>query len=393
MEPRFGCDFSDVRIHTDSQAVNSARAVNALAYTVGRDVVFGSGKYAPNTRNGRRLLAHELTHTVQQQPWDSHRFLELDHPRSVAEHEAAHIADRVASEGEFMTPLSAMPPLGAGSTPPLIQRELMAYKTEHTDYLPTIGDSAWVTYEVSAADAARILAALQSLIAAGRVGVRDSGDRMFFFSKGASFVEIASAFGVAGFTKNLEMAAALIDDHQASLYSRERITKMSGLFTMAIGEPRAQVVERQLQRSLTNKERSEASIVFGNSLNLDQITVAEDPILGSLGYARTLPSSVNFPPGSFGEPGFMPWLIHELTHSWQYQHGISIFTTIFHALRANYDYGYEGGLKAAQAAGKGFTSFNTEQQGDILKDYYARLKHGWDVTTWLPFVHQVQRMR
>lgn len=67
MEPRFGYDFSRVRVHSDARAAESALAVNALAYTVGRDVVFGGGQYAPDTAVGQRLLAHELTHVVQQQ--------------------------------------------------------------------------------------------------------------------------------------------------------------------------------------------------------------------------------------------------------------------------------------------------------------------------------------
>ncbi len=67
MESRFGHDFSRVQVHTDARAAASAQAVNALAYTVGTNVVFGSGQYAPNTRSGQRLLAHELTHVVQQQ--------------------------------------------------------------------------------------------------------------------------------------------------------------------------------------------------------------------------------------------------------------------------------------------------------------------------------------
>lgn len=65
-EPRFGYDFSQVRVHSDPKAAQSARAVNALAYTVGRDVVFGTGQYAPGTGGGRMLMAHELTHVVQQ---------------------------------------------------------------------------------------------------------------------------------------------------------------------------------------------------------------------------------------------------------------------------------------------------------------------------------------
>ncbi len=67
-EPRFGHDFSKVRVHTDSQAAESARSVNALAYAVGSDVVFDSGQYAPGTDGGRRLLAHELAHVIQQNP-------------------------------------------------------------------------------------------------------------------------------------------------------------------------------------------------------------------------------------------------------------------------------------------------------------------------------------
>jgi hypothetical protein len=65
-EPRFGHDFGNVRIHTGAQAAASAQAVNALAYTVGDSVVFGSGQYAPHSAAGRKLLAHELTHVAQQ---------------------------------------------------------------------------------------------------------------------------------------------------------------------------------------------------------------------------------------------------------------------------------------------------------------------------------------
>ena len=66
MEPRFRHDFSHVRVHTDAKAAESAQAVNALAYTVGRDIVFGAGQYQPTTIDGCNLVAHELTHTIQQ---------------------------------------------------------------------------------------------------------------------------------------------------------------------------------------------------------------------------------------------------------------------------------------------------------------------------------------
>jgi hypothetical protein len=66
MEPRFGHDFSHIRIHTDAAAEQSARDIHSHAYTAGHNIVFGSGRYAPRTAEGNRLIAHELTHVMQQ---------------------------------------------------------------------------------------------------------------------------------------------------------------------------------------------------------------------------------------------------------------------------------------------------------------------------------------
>src|SRR5690349_7086375 len=64
-EPRFGADFSRVRVHTDAAAASSAEAIGALAYTAGPHVAFAAGRYAPSTHDGRRLMAHELAHVAQ----------------------------------------------------------------------------------------------------------------------------------------------------------------------------------------------------------------------------------------------------------------------------------------------------------------------------------------
>ncbi len=66
MEPRFGTDFNNVRVHTDSEAVQLNRDISAQAFTHGSDVFFGAGKYDPGSEGGKQLLAHELTHVVQQ---------------------------------------------------------------------------------------------------------------------------------------------------------------------------------------------------------------------------------------------------------------------------------------------------------------------------------------
>jgi hypothetical protein len=78
MESRFGHDFGNVRVHTDAGAADAARSVGARAYTSGSDIVFDSGEYAPASSEGRRLIAHELTHVVQQRGTAPGRMIQRD---------------------------------------------------------------------------------------------------------------------------------------------------------------------------------------------------------------------------------------------------------------------------------------------------------------------------
>lgn len=95
MEPRFGHDFSNVRVHTDKKAAESARDVNALAYTVGKDIVMGAGRYIPATKEGKYLIAYELAHFVQQTGSNERRIgqnkEQLYRPNSL---QLVHIAER-----------------------------------------------------------------------------------------------------------------------------------------------------------------------------------------------------------------------------------------------------------------------------------------------------------
>lgn len=93
MERHFGHDFSGVRIHTDAQAARSADAVDARAYTMGPNIVFSRGQYAPSTQEGLKLVAHELTHVVQQ---SGHGSGTTDH--SSAEAEAESVAANLSSQ-------------------------------------------------------------------------------------------------------------------------------------------------------------------------------------------------------------------------------------------------------------------------------------------------------
>jgi hypothetical protein len=115
MESRLGADFSDVRVHSDGTASESARSVQAHAYTVGNDVVFQSGNYAPESDSGKRMLAHELTHVVQQRsgPVDGTPApggIKVSHPSDSFEQAAESTADRVmGSSTAASTPVAGAP--------------------------------------------------------------------------------------------------------------------------------------------------------------------------------------------------------------------------------------------------------------------------------------------
>lgn len=121
MEARLGSDFGDVRVHTDSVASESARAVGAHAYTVGSDVVFQRDRYDPASDAGRTMLAHELTHVVQQRsgPVDGTETgtgIKVSDPDDRFEREAAAVAEQAMS-GPAPQPAAAV---GAGAA---VQRE------------------------------------------------------------------------------------------------------------------------------------------------------------------------------------------------------------------------------------------------------------------------------
>jgi hypothetical protein len=312
MEAHFGHDFSRVRIHTDAEAAHSTESMKAVAYTVGSDIVFGHGQYAPQTAQGQWLIAHELTHVVQQrdvpvgvQP------LAIEPVGSLAEHEA----DRAASAALI------------GQRAPTI--------TSHPQ------------------------PAIRRTVAGGIFGG--------LLGAGVG-IALGSLLGPIGMIVGGLLGA------------------VAGL---ALGD-----IASSDERPLNDKERGEAELVFGKSMNYDRVRMMEAPIMSIGKMARTPGNTIYFPPGTFKEPfgDFMPWLIHELTHVWQTQHGISVFEKLFWALhgKSAYNYGKEEGLRSALAQGRHFSDFQTEQQGDICRDYYIKLKTGQDTSLYDPFIAEVQ---
>jgi len=145
MESRLGADFSDVRVHTDGKASESARSVQAYAYTVGNDVVFQSDKFAPDSDSGQRMLAHELTHVVQQRSGPvagtpAPGGIQISNPSDSFEQAAESSADRVMSS-------SAPSTESVAAAPAAVQRE--ATEGEEEDEAPASAQTYAIQREES----------------------------------------------------------------------------------------------------------------------------------------------------------------------------------------------------------------------------------------------------
>jgi Domain of unknown function (DUF4157) len=339
MESRFNFNFSDVRIHDDVRSHQLAKAINARAFTRGNDIFLGNNEFSSD----KHLIAHELTHIIQEKNGNHN----------------------------------------------VIYRDILTYQ------LPRTKEEMGHWYHFYSPDSVIIKLALYSLTTNGKVAYSDRGTETKFFNITASKAEISSALKTSGIVNSNELADAIMDNHKEYIYASQVSTLSTGriLYFIKIEDwtTRKNVIEEQHERHLTNYEKSEAKIVFGNNLNYDKIIIDDTALVMTIGsYARTTPWTINFPYGSYGKSGFMPWLIHELTHSWQYEHGYAMAKLAFHGTFSTYDYGGYAGLVNANKNGKKLRDFNTEQQGEIAQDYYIRLKAGSDVSPWVPYIKEFQ---
>ncbi|HUQ54926.1 hypothetical protein [Lentzea sp.] len=153
------------------------------------------------------------------------------------------------------------------------------------------------------------------------------------------------------------------------------------------------------RRDLESREAEIARSVFGDALDISALSLAEGGLLGSFGVARTLPRLVTFPRGVLTSPSnqarYERWLVHELTHAYQYQHGRSVLSLLPTALagffrKGLYDYGGVEGLR-----GKAFGDFNSEQQANIIADYYylSTYEPHRDLSAYEPYIRHVRSGR
>lgn len=171
-EPRFGYDFSRVRIHADARAAESARAVGAAAYAVGSDIVFRNGLYSPGTEAGRALLAHELTHVIQQTPRLSRQPAESGATGDAAKTQRS-ASDRLAAlaahvEGFANQAESRVNALGPGADVDAIRRNIGTARTGVTGLrqLAANGDNGVAAAVLGNFSRDRLKAASDSLLPA-----------------------------------------------------------------------------------------------------------------------------------------------------------------------------------------------------------------------------------
>ena len=136
LEPRFEHDFSHIRVHTDEQAAMTANRLNARAFTIGRDIVFGGGQYALGTDQGKRLLAHELTHTIQQQVGTAGLIVQRDVIDDVREKLSYSATDWAVTDADAIEALALLGTIPAASLANSLTRLGPEYVARLLDNLP-----------------------------------------------------------------------------------------------------------------------------------------------------------------------------------------------------------------------------------------------------------------
>lgn len=366
MENTMGADFSQVRLHTGEKAAEMNDSVQARAFTHGQDIYFNKGEYKPETPEGKRLLAHELTHVTQQNGGHTIRRF-LGKVWGGIKKAAGWVGDKikkgVKAIGKGARWLGGKIASGA--------KWLGGKIWEGAKWL---GDKVWRGVKWFGKQLIDKIAGVFQRVARwitqlpARVGRLLNGLLEGLKTFKPWTLSWWKSLGKADTWKNfLKWAGARLID----------ILEIAGL-----GEAYETVMDfiKFNTRTLNAEERTAAQRLFGASINLDLVRVDEAAFIGPLfsGRAYTSFHTIN----SWGrEP--VDVMMHELTHVWQYETSGAIYMPqAIHAQvwGGGYSYGGAAGLRAAQTAGRGFLSFNREQQAQIVQDFFNLKKNNAGTT-------------
>ncbi len=453
MESGFGADFGHINIHTDANAESMNKQVGAKAFAHGNDIYFNKGQYNPKTKEGQHLIAHELTHTIQQKGmvqkkedskeiyrtgdnvqgfwgeiWDGITGIgsAIGNAASAAWGGIQSIAgwgwDVLKSAGAWVWDFATMLPervwrllqhVGSG-----IVGVVSWLWDGFTGALGHIWDAVtgvlgwaasgitgffswiWRGLQGGGTWAYRLL---QGDFSGFWEGIGDAfswlGDGVVGLAKwgweGLSGAVIWAAQGVWGIARWI--GRGLWD---GSAWVLRLVAKLLDL--VGFGEIMTLLfnIVKFNTRTLTSGEQAEAQRVFGNSISYWQVRIDEMSLISMIGaffqnadgMGVTLWHTINFNREINATAGSwdMAWLIHELVHVAQYEHvGTQYLGEAIHS-QATTGYGYGDG---AGLAGKNFSDFNREQQGDILKHYYFYVLSGNNDARYTPYASDYIRMR
>jgi len=367
MEQRFSHDFSRVRIHSGASAEQSARDVNARAYTSGHHIVFAAGEYAPAKNSGRRLIAHELTHVVQQ--------------GKAGQQQNGERSQLVSERGSDRVQRSFFGDLWEG------------IKSVGSAIGGAISDAAeWVGARLH--DAASWVVNL----------IRDLPARLVRLGQ-AIFDGLA---GVVSFVPEAIQALVSggINGFASFLWEKAKaggawiLTLVSRVFDVLGGPELTEFIIRTVSHAtpLTTEERAAAQSVLGpDAIRWDEVRIASGGLLSiifSLNEGRAFATfhTINLPSeGDHGRSN-LAIVVHELTHVYQYERVGSLYLGQAIHAQATIGYGYGGaaGLTSDRATGKHFRDYNREQQAQIAQDYYTLLAGGGVTTAYDPFIAELR---
>ena len=366
LERALGTDLSSVRVHTDPDAQSVSAALNARAFTAGGDIGFGKDQYHPETREGQKLLAHELTHVAQQT--GARNISAKTSPTTGA---ATHV------QGSFLDDVWG----GIESVGGAVGGALESAGSWLADRVRDVGEvvssaANWVGERVRDAsmwvvnlirDLPGRLARLASTLWDGLSGI------VTFIPEA---IQALASGGLSGFAKWLWKKARRGGAWVLTLLSR--------VFDVLGGPEIAEFIWHLVTnaRPLSGDEIAAGSSVLGpNAIRWGDVRVSTGGLLRLVfalneGRAFVTFHTINLPEGES-----IDTVVHELTHVYQYEQvGTLYLGQAIHAQATGggnaYNYGGYSGLVADKAAGKQFSEYNREQQAQIAQDYYTAVVLG-----------------
>lgn len=196
MERRFGHDFSNVRVHSDARAAESAAAVNALAYTVGTKIVFNARQYSPRTQAGQELLAHELAHVVQQSNADSHNPVSVPAALTIERAGSTLEVDATRAARGIMTRSDRLAPQHGGQSRAVLQRQPVPRPTTESEQAADVRLRRLAARPSTALRAWKALRPAERsfvlMVMAGRYGL-DFAQQFFEFATGKKHPDLSTS--------------------------------------------------------------------------------------------------------------------------------------------------------------------------------------------------------